>query len=90
MKLLTVTHKNISYEFRFLHSSKVIEISKNGQFAYLMKWTGHSFLCNCPGQKYRQKCWHERMIKLLAMQEDLPYEPWIDWAEEAGVIQYGT
>lgn len=89
MKLLTVTHKNIRYEFRFLQLSKVIEISKGDQFSYLMKWDGHSFLCNCPSQRYRHYCWHDKMVKLLAMQPDEPYKPWHEWAEEAGRMSYG-
>lgn len=89
MKLLTLTHNNINYEFRFLHQSKVIEIIKGDKFAYLMKWTGRLFLCNCPSFYYRKRCWHMKMVRLLAMQEDVAEEPWIEWAEEAGRMVYG-
>lgn len=87
MKLLTVTHNNISYEFRYLESVRVIEISKGDRFAYFMKWTGRFFYCNCPGARYHHKCWHTRMVKLLLMQDD-NFEPWTEWAEEAGRMTY--
>ena len=87
MKLLTITHNSIQYEFRYLCQSKVIEISKGGLFTYLMKWNGRLFYCNCPGSRYRGKCWHLNMVKLLMMQDD-NFEPWTEWAEEAGRMMY--
>lgn len=88
MKLLKTTHNNITYEFRLLELVQVIEITKDDHFTYIMKRSGRLFVCNCPGFKYRHKCWHERMVKLLLMQDTL-IEPWCQWAEEGGEMEYG-
>ena len=91
MKLLTVNKDNINYEFRYLEQSKVVEITKASQFTYLMKVDCRGlFVCSCPGSKYRGKCWHSKMIKLLLTQPSVAstYPFLNDLAEEAGRMMY--
>ena len=89
MKLLTIIHKNISYEFRLLESVHVIEITKGDKFTYLIRWSVSFFNCNCPGSTYHHKCWHTNMISLLKQQPSID-EPWAEWAEEAGRMMYSN
>lgn len=82
MKILTTEHKQLHYEFRFLERTLVVHVFKGGQFTYEAKWTGRSFVCNCPGARYHKKCWHLDMIPALLAQSSCT-EPWCEWAEEA-------
>jgi len=87
MKQLFVNYKNTQYEFRFLELSRVIEIFKAGRYTYSMKCTASLFICNCPGSFYHRKCWHSEMIAEVMNTQEIT-EPWIDWAEEAGIEMY--
>ena len=88
MKLLQVSKAGIDYEFRLLESSRVIEVTKGDCFTYLMKWSVSLFHCNCPGARFRHKCWHTNMIALLKQQPSID-ELWAEWSEEAGLMMYG-
>ena len=88
MKLLKVIHNNINYEFRLLESVRVIEVIKGGKLTYLIKWATTFFRCNCPSGVYRKYCWHTDMVGLLKKQPSIK-EPWAEWAEEAGGMEYG-
>jgi hypothetical protein len=87
MKILNVTHNSITYEFRLLEQSRVIEISKDGVFSYTIMTRRGLATCDCPGGKFRHSCWHPSMIATLKKQPSLT-APWIEWAEEAGRMMY--
>jgi len=87
MKILIVNRKDISYEFRLLESARVVEITKTGVLSYIAVGRSGLFYCNCPGAKFHKKCWHTSMIRRLLTQPSIE-EPWTEWAEEAGVVQY--
>lgn len=91
MKLLTTTHNGLSYEFRLLELSNVIQVDKETNQSYRPNYTievkGGYFECNCPGSRYHRKCWHTTMIPKLFNQPSCQ-EPWCEWAEEANVHQY--
>jgi len=88
VKLLTINRKGILYEFRYLEHSEVVEISKDGEFTYLMRLSrAGQFICDCPGSRYRHKCWHSNMLTELFSQPEIR-EPWAEWAEEAGIVNY--
>jgi hypothetical protein len=88
MKLLTTEHKNITYEFRLLEASKLIQITKGDVFVYTIRFSRgpHPFLCSCPGFKYHGRCWHLDVVGEL-MQAPRVNEPWAVWAEEAACYQ---
>ena len=90
MKILNVTHKQISYEFRYLELSKVVEITKAGVFSYYMRRGSGLFYCNCPGSRYNQKCWHVGEVSNLMKVQSLPNWPVVQWAEEAGKEMYDS
>ena len=87
MKTLTVNRKDMSYEFRLLESARVVEITKAGVLSYVAVGRSGLFHCNCPGAKFHKKCWHTSMIRRLLSQPSIE-EPWAEWAEEAGGMQY--
>jgi hypothetical protein len=86
MKLLTITHNGLLYEFRLLEQSKVIQVDKSTNQTYKPNYTikvkNNYFECNCPGSKYHKKCWHVTMIPKLFAQSSIQ-EPWTEWAENA-------
>ena len=86
MKLLNILHNSIIYEFRYLEQVKVIEVSKNERFTYLIK-VDHSgtFNCNCPGAVFRHKCWHLEVVGELLKQETIN-EPWTEWTEPDNLL----
>lgn len=81
MRLLNVSHKGINYEFRLLELSGLVQVIKGNLLTYEMRLKGHLFVCNCPGYKYHQKCWHRTIINQLLTQPTIN-EPWAWWAEE--------
>jgi len=87
MKLLTVNYRNLTYEFRLLEQSSVVEIYKESKFTYLINLSTKLPKCNCPGAVFHKKCWHPEMVPLLNNQETIK-EPWSQWAEEAGRMKY--
>jgi hypothetical protein len=90
MKILNIEHNGISYEFRLLEMSQVIEIIKESKVTYLIKPSERkhgAFRCNCPGQIYHHHCWHEDQIRPLLDSISVD-EPWASWSEEAGSMQY--
>jgi len=87
MKILVVNRRNIQYEFRLLELAQVIEITKAGVLSYIAVGRSGLFHCNCPGAKFHKKCWHTSMIRGLMSQPSIE-EPWAEWAEEAGEMQY--
>lgn len=88
LKIIKTKHKGLSYEFRLLEHSNVIEVSKNGRFMYIINLNKGFFACNCPGAKYHKKCWHITMLPQLFSALSLN-EPWTHWAEDAGRMMYG-
>lgn len=86
MKLLTVNHNSLRYEFRLLERSSVIQVDKETNMAYKPDYTmsvkNGYFACNCPGAKYHKKCWHLTMIPKLFAQPTCT-EPWCELAESA-------
>ena len=90
MKILNVTHKQISYEFRYLELSKVVEITKAGVFSYYMRRDSGLFYCNCPGSRYNHKCWHGEVVDALMRTKPLPNWPVVQWAEEVGKEMYDS
>lgn len=88
MKLLTINHRDLTYEFRLLESVGVIQVTKANRFAYIMRRSVGLFSCNCPGAKYHRKCWHPTVVAQLLKQPRIT-EPWCQWAEEAALMQYG-
>ena len=92
MKISTIPHplNGSSYTFELLERSKVIHVIKNDQLAYTIKFDrmGHPF-CNCMGARYGRQCWHVRQLTIAQVWRGQPvYEPWVEWSEEAGVMQY--
>jgi hypothetical protein len=86
MKLLTISHNGLDYEFRLLEQSNLIQITKGDNLTYKPNYTmsvkrGY-FECNCNGSKYHKKCWHLTMIPKLFAQPTVQ-EPWAEWAESA-------
>ena len=62
---------------------------KGGKLTYLIKWATSFYRCSCPSGHYRKYCWHVDMVGLLKKQASIN-EPWSEWAEEAGAIQYSS
>jgi hypothetical protein len=87
MKILSTTHNGIRYKFRYLDKCGVVEVMKDDQLTYTIKWTGRLFVCDCPGSRYHGRCWHLSMIPLLVVQED-ENDLWASLAEEIGVMKY--
>ena len=87
VKLLSIQRNNLIYEFRLLEACNVIEVSKGKVFTYTITKPGKYFRCTCPGSRYHGKCWHLEMVRSLMSQGSVD-EPWTEWAEEAGVMQY--
>ena len=90
MKLLTVNHKGINYEFRLLEYAKVIQVTKDidypfAEVTYVMTWRrkGNKFCCGCPGSMFHGKCWHSEMVNSLCQQPSVN-EPWTVLAEMIG------
>jgi len=93
LKVITTTHKDVGYEFRYLESSEVVQIIKFdgglGSLYYLMFRDRNrgQFVCNCPGSRYHRHCWHTSMIAPLLKQPSI-ISFWADLAEEAGTMMY--
>jgi len=80
--MLMTIHKGIPYEFRFFESTRTVQIIKDDQFTYHIKWNTSHWKCSCPGARFHGKCWHVTMIGELKHQPSIS-EPWALWAEEA-------
>ena len=89
MKQLLIEHNNISYEFRLLEVVGVVEVIKDGKFTYLITPQRKRLACNCPAGTYRHSCWHTVVVSQLLSSPTL-LEPWTLWAEEAGILMYGS
>jgi len=87
MKVLTTNHNNLSYEFRYLERTNVIEVWKDGKFTYLISSTPRKVKCNCPGGMFRGKCWHLRMVPEV-LSQPTTHSIFADIVEEVGEMVY--
>lgn len=102
MKTYSIVHKGIDYSFEYMENSKVIVVVKGDIPTYEIKVLNSAgtvtFECNCPGSVWRGHCWHVDGDHKntepsyggpwdILERESLPNEPWVEWAEEAAMMQ---
>lgn len=101
MKKLEVRHKGILYSFEYMERSDRILVIKGEVPHYEIKVIFNSgavtFNCNCPGSTWHGYCWHlDGDMKAeppysgpeqIITQDSLEEEPWVEWAEEAALME---
>jgi len=87
MKILSINHNSVPYEFRYLERTNVIEVWKDDRFTYLISSTPRTIKCNCPGGTFRGRCWHVSMIPEL-LSQPTTHSIFADIVEEVGEMVY--
>lgn len=88
MKLVAIEHRGLDYVFQLVESTNQIHVYKSTLPAYTLTKLKelNVWLCDCPGQRYHNHCWHETAVQTL-LREPSVEEPWAKWAEDAEVMK---